>query len=264
MALIGPYLSPGYHGDEQLTARRYGSIGTTASARRWLRTGDLARRLPDGQLLHVGRADLQVKIRGIRIEPGEIEAALRQCAGVREAVVLAREIPAGADEQMELAAWVTGTAKDVAAVRRYLRDRLPVYMIPMHVTLLAELPRLPNGKVDLRALRSAPLHADALGETDTALTETEARLTLLWRELLGRDTVRIEDDFFALGGHSLLATRLIARVRDVFGVEVPLAGIFEHTTLGAFAACLDQCRDGATAALPVIARRPRPAVGGRP
>jgi len=249
LLLGGAWLSPGYHGDRELTGERYAEHG----GQRYLRTRDLLRRLPDGQWLHEGRADAQVKIRGIRVEPAEVEAVLGQCPGVAEAAVM--RLNGAPDEEPQLAAWVTGDVADVNALRRALRLRLPESMVPARITRLPALPRLPNGKPDLQQL--AGLWRSEDEAPPAPLAGTAARLAALWSELLGRAPAQAGDDFFALGGHSLLAMRLIARVRDAFGVELPLAAVFEHSTLGALADRLDaQQARPATSSIPRLRRGP--------
>ncbi len=290
MALLSPCLSPGYHGDPTLTEERFAVVAAGAAPamprsgvgwlcrsgasrdparatlsgpgaapaatpiKRWLRTRDLARRLPDGQLLHTGRADAQVKIRGMRIESAEVEAALRQCAGVRDAAVIVRDADGSADTA--LLACIVSDVTDVTLVRQQLRERLPEFMVPSGIIVRADLPRLPNGKVDRQALRALPIHDSSAQAPDQALTQTAARLAALWRELLHRDDLGPRDDFFAVGGHSLLATRLVARLRDALGLEVPLVKIFEYPTLGEFAAWLEAQAAGADAT-PVVPAIPR-------
>jgi len=254
LLLGGAWLSPGYHGDRELTGERYAGHG----GQRYLRTRDLLRRLPDGQWLHEGRADAQVKIRGIRVEPAEVEAVLGQCPGVAEAAVIAVENEPG---EWSLAAYPAGEAvPDEAGLRAFLRARLPESLVPGSFTPLPRLPRLPNGKLDRRAL-PAPGRAPAPAAVPPR-TEIERRLAELWCGVLKCEQVGIHDDFFALGGHSLLATRLIARVRDAFGLEVPLIALFEAPTIAAFAEAVERTGTRpADPALPALRRQPRPARG---
>jgi amino acid adenylation domain-containing protein len=239
LVLESDHLALGYHGDAALTAERF------PQPRRLL-TRDRLRRLPDGQFVHAGRLDRQLKIRGIRIEPAEIEAALRNRAGITDAVVLP-----SADGT---AAFVAGAAGDVAAIRSELRAQLPEAMIPAHIVAMSRLPRLANGKLDRAALDA---HAAATTEPRHAGPGTlaEARVAAIWRELLGCAEVRPDDDFFALGGHSLLATRLVARVHERLGVDVALAAVFAHPVLRAFAAHLEGL--GEAGAIPAPIRRLR-------
>ena len=214
-----------------------------------LRTGDWLRRLPDGQWLHAGRGDRQLKLRGIRVEPGEIEAALCDIDGVVDAHVALRA-PAGAGPQ--LVAWVAGEVTDGAALRSRLRERLPEYLVPAQFVTFAALPLRVGGKLDVAALDAAWLAAAIAVLPQPAESATVARLAALWAEVLGRSAVDAHDDFFASGGHSLLATRLIARVREAFGVELPLATIFAAPTPARFAAALTRGADAGAPVLPAI------------
>src|SRR6185436_5830386 len=198
---------------------------------RLYRTGDLVRLLPDGNLEFRGRVDQQVKLRGFRIEPAEIELALAEQPGVAEAAVVLREdLPAGRGF-VAYAVPRPGAALSGMALREVLKARLPDYMVPAHIVLLEALPLTPNGKVDRRAL---PAPADPV-ERDGYVaprTELERRLCEIWEELLGVERVGISDSFFDLGGHSLLATRVVSRVRSDLGRELPVRALFEHPTVG--------------------------------
>ena len=201
------------------------------------RTGDLARYLPDGRIEYVGRADQQVKLRGYRVELGEIEFALAQLPGVREAVVLARPAPGGA----RLAACVVvapDAARDTAAMRARLQRSLPDYMVPAHFVLLDRLPVNANGKLDRKALQALPWSDDERVHAPPA-TPTEQRLASVWAELLGHDHIGRDDGFFALGGHSLLAVRLMARIAETFGQALPLSQLFLSPSLAALAEAID-------------------------
>ncbi|HVS00631.1 MAG TPA: condensation domain-containing protein, partial [Thermoanaerobaculia bacterium] len=237
----GPYVARGYLHQPELTAERFAAL----DGRRFYRTGDLARRLPDGCLEFLGRSDHQVKVRGFRIELGEVEAVLAAEPEVRAAAVLARQAPG--DTELRLAAWVVprGTADGelTGALRDRLRARLPEYMVPVDWVLLPELPLTPNGKLDRRTLLES-LAADGGAARDVPYeapaTATEELLAGLWAELLGRERIGARDHFFDLGGHSLLATRLVARMGDLFEIEVPLNTVFEAPTLAGFAARVDK------------------------
>jgi amino acid adenylation domain-containing protein len=201
----------------------------TAPGGRLYRTGDLARRLPDGALDFLGRLDHQVKLRGVRIELGEVEAALLAYPGVRAAVAGVR----GSGADARLAAWVApapGETVAVHALREALSRRLPPLLVPSLFAVLPALPLTPNGKVDRQALPD-PEGAGRPSAVPWAAPRTPVEQTLveIWQELLGVERIGIDDHFFDLGGHSLLATRLIARVREVFAVDLPLAALFETT-----------------------------------
>ncbi|MBW7931888.1 MAG: AMP-binding protein, partial [Gammaproteobacteria bacterium] len=222
----------------------------------WYRSGDRLRLLPDGQWQHAGREDRQLKLRGMRIEPAEVEAAVREEPGIAEVVVRMAEV---AGEGMLVAYVVIAGSLDEAALRSRLRSRLPEYLVPGAFVQLEKLPRRANGKLDEGAL---PLPGPAAAGTGVPpRSEIERRLAALWGGVLGREGIGIHDDFFALGGHSLLATRLIARVRDAFGLEVPLVALFESPTIAGLAAAIENTAQAASvpaaAAPPPIRRLPR-------
>ncbi len=220
--------------------------GPEAADRRRLHTGDLARYLPDGSLAFVGRRDARVKVGGVRVEPGEIEAALRAHPAVGSAAVVAREEQPG---EVALVAFVAGPEGGdppaAAALRAHLRGLLPPAFLPARILVRATLPCLPNGKPDRQALRaladreavSGPGSGEPAGATtDTVPDGISATLLAIWRGLPGLEQAGLDDDFFALGGHSLLATRLVARVRDRLHVELPLIQVFEAPTVRGLAA----------------------------
>ncbi|HSF39873.1 MAG TPA: amino acid adenylation domain-containing protein, partial [Thermoanaerobaculia bacterium] len=189
---------------------------------RLYRTGDLGRRRPDG-IEFLGRIDHLVKVRGVRMELGEIEAALARHPQVEQAVVLVRK---GA----RLAAFVAGSA-DPAALRAFLRERLPEAMVPLDWVSLPELPRTPNGKIDRKALALMEPAVPAEESFVAPRTPAEELLAGIFAKALGIERVGVHDDFFALGGHSLLATRVVARMREALGVEIPLAAFFASPTV---------------------------------
>jgi amino acid adenylation domain-containing protein len=245
--LGGAGLARGYLGRPDLTADRFvpDPFSNEPGARLY-RTGDLARwrgAEEDGGLQFLGRRDRQVKIRGVRIELGEIEACLAQCPGVRQAAVLALR---GA-----LVAWVAPEeAPDGAAVRAFLRERLPAALVPADVVRLAALPLTANGKIDRQALPVPERTAETTRETAAPASGDEIRDLLLgiWRQVLGRRSVGPRDDFFALGGHSLLAAQVLSRLQAVFGVELPLRSLFESPTVAGLAARVEAARAAAHAA----------------
>jgi len=238
MYVGGAGVARGYLGRPELTAERFVADPFGAPGARLYRSGDRARWLPDGGLEFFGRADDQVKVRGFRIEPGEIESVLLEHPAIREAVVLAR----GAGDTTRLVAWIVTTGDPAPAateLRAHLSAHLPDYMVPSAFVPLDALPLTRNGKVDRRALPDPALSASAAAYTPPR-TATEVALAAIWAELLQADRVGAEDGFFTLGGHSLLAMRVLSRVREAFGVELPLRGIFESPTLAALAAEIDR------------------------
>jgi amino acid adenylation domain-containing protein len=244
----GVQVARGYLGRPALTAGRFvpDPFGPAAGARLY-RTGDLARWRTHGALEYLGRLDHQVKIRGFRIELGEVEAVLRRCRGVRECVVAAREDAPG---ERRLAAYVVGEV-DVDALREHLRRALPEYMVPSAFVALERIPLSPNGKVDRKAL-PAPVHAADAERWAAPRTPTEEVLAEIWAELLKVERVGARDSFFALGGQSLLATRVASRVRDVFGVELPVRVLFEGPTVAELAAAVEALRGADAPRLPAI------------
>jgi amino acid adenylation domain-containing protein len=245
--VAGASLARGYHGRADLTAERFipEPFGADAGARMYA-TGDRVRWTEAGELEFLGRTDFQVKVRGFRIEPGEIEAALLADAAVREAVVLA----IGEGEGKRLAAYVAGDSVDTDALRMALRARLPEYMVPAAFVVMDRLPLNANGKIDRRALPAPAWDADSAAEA--AATPTEGVVASLWAQVLGADRVGATDDFFALGGHSLLAARAVARLSEAFGVELPLRALFEASTVRGLATLIDAARAGGAVAAPPI------------
>jgi thioesterase domain-containing protein/acyl carrier protein len=244
MYLGGAALALGYVGRPALTAAAF--VPDPFSARpgaRMYRTGDRVRIRTDGALEYRGRVDQQVKVRGFRIEPGEIEAALRHHPSIADAVVVAL----GEDRDARLVAYLAAPAGSTVPVDAELRERLsrsmPDYMVPSAFVALESIPLTPNGKVDRRAL-PAP-DAPAAGGYVVPRDVTELEVARIWAEALEIPRVGAADDFFRLGGHSLLALRMLARIRERFGRELPLAELFRSPTVAAFAAALR--REGADA-----------------
>ncbi|HEX7736899.1 MAG TPA: amino acid adenylation domain-containing protein, partial [Ktedonobacteraceae bacterium] len=231
----GAGVARGYLHRPDLTAERFipDLCGSEPGARLY-RTGDRARYLEDGTLEYLGRFDEQVKVRGHRIEPGEIEAVLRAVPGVHEAVVVLRAGPPGDDR---LVGYVLPTGEQDPAqllgqLRALLRGQLPGYMQPSALLLVESWPLTPNGKLDRRALPAPESVARPLEEAFVPpATDAEEVLSGIWEDLLNVQRVGMRDDFFELGGHSLLATQLIARLRDTFQVELPVRVLFEWPTV---------------------------------
>ncbi len=262
--LGGPLLARGYLAGPEATAAGFvpDPYGAVPGGRLY-RTGDRVRRLASGELEFLGRTDAQVKVRGFRIEPGEIEAVLLLHGGVSACAVVAREDAPG---EKRLAAYVVpaGTGVSVPALRAHLEERLPRHMVPSALVLLDALPLTASGKLDRRAL-PAPGRTGGLVGPVAPRTPAEEILAGIWAEVLGIPGADAADDFFELGGHSLLATRVVSRVRQAFGVELPVRALFEWPTAGELAGRVEALlRDGAGPQAPPIARADRERSGGLP
>jgi acyl carrier protein len=238
--LGGDGVTRGYLGCPELTAERFvpDPFGEEPGARLY-RTGDLVRCLPDGTLAFVGRVDHQVKIRGHRIEPGEIEAALTQHPAVRSAVALVREDSPG---DKRLVAYVVPSPASSPAVndlRAFLGERLPEYMMPAVFLVLHSLPLSPNGKVDRAALPAPGAVRPELEVIyEAPATELEERIAELWQRALRLEKVGLRDNFFDLGGHSLLLLEVCMELQRSLGREIPIIEMFRYPTIGALAELL--------------------------
>jgi amino acid adenylation domain-containing protein/non-ribosomal peptide synthase protein (TIGR01720 family) len=250
--LGGQGLARGYLGRPDLTEERFVPSPFTGIDRLY-RTGDRAQFRDDGNVEFLGRFDHQVKLRGFRIELGEIEAVARAFPNVGQCVVTVEESQAG---NQRLVAYVSHPdgAETGAALHAHLRASLPEYMVPPVLVILEQLPLTPNGKIDRKALPRPDQAAST--EDQSPLTVAEARLAALWQTLLATNSLIASDDFFALGGHSLLAAKLGARIRDEFGVDLPLRAIFEHTRLRDQAAAITRL-PAAAGPIPVVERESR-------
>jgi amino acid adenylation domain-containing protein len=249
----GDCLALGYLNRPELTAQRF-IDNPFSPGERLYKTGDLGRYGQDGNIEFLGRADNQVKIRGVRIELGEIEATLEAHESVRQAAVVARND--GADQR--LVAYLVpaeGQDLDLSGLRRYLKAQLPGYMIPSAFVIRDTLPMTPNGKLDQRALPAPEVSGSRIeGSRVAPRNEIEATLVGIWAELLKMDGIGVFDNFFELGGHSLLATQVSARIRKYMGVEVPVRSLFEEPTVAALGRMVEQSRAaGATVSVPIVA-----------
>ncbi|MFN0056081.1 MAG: amino acid adenylation domain-containing protein [Planctomycetales bacterium] len=243
--LAGAGVARGYLNRPELTAEKFvADPFSEAPGALMYRTGDLVRWRPDGNLEFLGRLDQQIKLRGFRIELGEIEAVLGQHPQVRQAVVVLREDHPG---DKRLAAYIVSQEAETrpagADLRQSLHDKLPDYMVPGAFVLLDTLPLTPNGKVDRKALPAPDWDRDHLEPIPVApRTPVEELLSGIWSRVLGLEHVGSHNNFFELGGHSLLATQVIARVRDVLAVDLPVRSLFEVPTVAGLAKRIERMR----------------------
>ncbi len=246
----GGGVARGYLKRPELTAEKFltDPFSNRPGARMY-RTGDLVRWLPDGNLEFLGRLDHQVKLRGFRIEPAEIEGVLRAQPGVAQAAVIAREDGAEGKRLVAYVVPLPGAMIDTDALRERLSQRLPVYMVPTAFVVLEALPLTVSGKLDRKAL-PAPRRQERIYRAPR--TPQEQILCELFAEVLALERVGIDDEFFALGGHSLLAMRLVSRVRTTLGVEMPIRAVFEAPTAEGIAARL---HESPTARVPLVGQR---------
>src|SRR4051812_8328614 len=254
--IAGAGVTAGYLNQPERTAERFlkNPFVNDPQAKMY-RTGDLARYHEDGNIEFLGRGDDQVKIRGFRIELGEIESILAQHPGVKQAVVLAKEDDRG-DKRL-LAYVVAGREQDLTAdsLRGYLKDQLPDYMVPSAIVLLPKLPLTANGKIDRQALPE-PEQVEAKAYV-APRTPTEEVVANIWAEVLRREKISVEDNFFDLGGHSLLATQVISRVRRTLNVDIPLRTLFETPTVARISEQIEKAKAQARPLVPPIIRIPR-------
>ncbi len=257
ICVAGIQVGRGYLNRPDLTATSFvpdpfGDVGG-----RLYRTGDLGRRRHDGVIEFLGRVDHQVKIRGNRIEPGEIEARLASHPDVRAACAVIREISKGVHK---LIAYVASPVDRFASesLRQHIRAALPDYMIPEAFIRLDALPLSPNGKVDRRALPAPESDVGVSSWRVSPRTLTEGTIAQIWMDLLGAPQVSAHDNFFDLGGHSLLAARIVSRIRSIFAIELPLRELLEASNLADLAARVDEARGrpSASSSAP-IGRTPR-------
>ena len=245
-----PHLAGGYLGDESLSAARFMTNPFTGDlSDRLYRTGDLGYYRPDGLVEFNGRADRQFKIRGFRVDPGEIEYAIAEHPSIQDATVIA--IQGKTEWSNALAAYYTtadGKPVDGSALKNLVSNKLPSHMLPATFTHLVKVPLTPNGKIDYRALpRWFWQSADRAELTATATSETEAQLVTIWKELLELEQINIHDSFFELGGHSLLAIRLFNRIFETFGTQLPLTSLFQYPSISQLAILIDFNRHEETA-----------------
>jgi amino acid adenylation domain-containing protein len=235
----GDGVARGYWNRLDLTTERFLSI-PSLSEQRIYRTGDLARYQPDGNIEFLGRADFQIKLRGHRIEPGEIEAILEDCSGVRQAVIILREDREGDKRLVAYLVAEYGGANNAGTLRKELESKLPDYMVPSSFVFLPELPLTANGKTDRKALLNLPAPNISVGAADAVAgsqpsSEIERIVATVWQEALGIPTVGLNDNFFDLGAHSLTVAEVQAKLQEVLRREISLVDLFQFSTVSALA-----------------------------
>ena len=240
----GEGLARGYLHRPDATAERFiPDTFSGISGARLYKTGDLARYLPDGNIVFLGRLDHQVKIRGFRIELGEIESVLRRHESIRDVVVTAREDVPG---DKRLAAYIIpdeGQTLTVGALREYLKEKLPEYMVPGAFVMLEKFPLTPNGKIDRKALPAPTSQRPELASAYVVpQTEMERNLAAIWQEVLRLEKIGIQDNFFEAGGYSLLAVRVISRIKKDFQVDLALLSFFENPTITGLVQSIEKAR----------------------
>jgi acyl-coenzyme A synthetase/AMP-(fatty) acid ligase/acyl carrier protein len=229
----GVALALGYINSAEETAKRFVKNPFQPGGLLY-RTGDLCRYDSEGALAFIGRADQQIKLRGFRIEPGEVEVVLKRHARVKDAVVVKRQSHQGEEQLVAYLVVEEDASVEAAELRGHLAEELPVYMIPTHFVRMRELPLTGSGKLDRLKLPD-PAENPSLRDRGVSYvaprTPVEQFLAGCWREVLQIESVSIHDNFFDLGGHSLSATQVVSRIRDHFGIELPLYRVFERPTL---------------------------------
>ncbi|NEO72996.1 non-ribosomal peptide synthetase, partial [Moorena sp. SIO3H5] len=264
----GAGLARGYLNRPDLTAERFIPNPFEGDNSKLYKTGDLARYLPDGNIEYIGRIDNQVKVRGYRIETGEIESTLTQHPTVKETVVLATEDNSGNKGLVAYIVLLSETpegsqTEQIGKLKQYLKQRLPEYMIPSGFVVLPQLPLTPNGKVDRKALPVPDVASSVSTEYVAPQTQTQKVLAEIWQEVLAIEKVGIHDNFFDLGGHSLLATQVVSRIQQAFAVECPLKTLFETPELASLAQKLEKYL-AASEGVETIAIAPRVKDGNPP
>lgn len=239
--IAGEGVARGYWNRPDLTAERFLAIPSLCSSRLY-RTGDLARYRPDGDIEFLGRADYQIKLRGHRIEPGEIEAVLEECTGIRRAVVVMREEREGDKRLVAYVAGQTQSAEGLDDLRRILAAKLPDFMVPSNLVFLPELPLTDNGKVDRKALLNLPPPCPHVTGSESAENQPSTQLEQIvadtWKDALGLSTVGLHENFFDLGAHSLTVAEVHAKLQERLRQEFDLIDLFQFSTVSTLAAHL--------------------------
>jgi acyl carrier protein len=255
MYVGGGGVTRGYLGRAELTAERFlPDPFSNKPGSRMYKSGDLGREIRGGEIEYIGRGDGQVKIRGYRIEVEEIEWRIKEVNGVKEAAVIVKEDEGGEKRLVGYAVMREGEEVSEEEIRRYVKEKLPEYMVPVAIMKLGGLPMTENGKLDRGRLPDVVRKvADKAAGYEEPRTAIERELAAIWSDILGVEQVGAYDNFFDLGGHSLLVMQTVARVREAFSINLPLASIFESPTLANLANIIEELR-GDTARI-----KPQPA-----
>ena len=233
IAVKSRYLASGYWQQAELTAAKF-ALAPEGGDVRIYRTGDLGRMEPDGCLFHLGRKDFQVKVRGYRVETGDIERALLEHPGVKDVTAIGRAVAGGDTQLVAYFVPAAGQVPNVTELRCHLKDRLPDYMLPAAFVKLAAIPRTPNGKLDYSALPAPDgLRPEIAAAYMAPETDPERAITLAWQEVLGLEKVGVHDNFFDLGGNSLLLAKLHEKLQAELRKEFPFVEMFHHPTVDA-------------------------------
>jgi amino acid adenylation domain-containing protein len=239
----GAGVALGYHERPEQTLARFVADPTGATPERWYRTGDLVRWLPTGVLEFVGRVDGQVKVRGFRVEPGEVEAVCRRHPAVGDVAVVMQKRTATDARLVAYAVRSAGATATGAEVRQFVEQLLPAHLVPSEIVWVEALPLTTNGKVDRVALAGRPRAVTIESAASDVLELPEStivrRLIFIWRELLQLEAVGVDDDFFAIGGHSLLAVRMVSSIHEAFGRSLPFSVLLQHRTIAKLAMLLE-------------------------
>ncbi len=232
----GVGLSRGYLNRPDITAKRFIPNPFSKNSKdRLYKTGDVARYLPDGNIEFMGRSDFQIKIRGFRVEPIEIETRLEQYPAVKQAIVLCHEAPNGEKLLVAYLSTEQDQTLDIEALGKFLHQKLPAYMLPSSFIVLDALPLTPNGKVDRRALLELDAEQERHEDIIAPRDELEQQLAAIWQKLLGINDISVKANFFELGGNSLLSVRLVTEIEKIFNYHFPLSSFFEMGTIAEIA-----------------------------
>ncbi len=232
--IAGESLAEGYYNQPSLTEERF--IGNKLNGTRLYKTGDVGRYLSDGNIEYIGRADEQIKIRGFRVEPGEIEAVINKITGVQNSAVVLSENNSSGNSLVAFVQYKSDANEnltDIGIIKSYLENNLPDYMIPSRIMKTKKMPVNSNGKINKKLLAQKIIHAAGIEKFEN-INEQEQLLLSVWKDIINTEHLGVNDDFFRAGGHSLLATQVVSRVRNLFNVDIQLKSMFEFSTVRKF------------------------------